>query len=682
MALIIVYVLSLILICIEPIKIAGIFLSVCYLPGLCFLSIGKRAAVKFEDLILAFPLSIGISSLLIFAALSAGVNAGNISNLIILISGAAVVFYVISRRKSKLWARVEIDRKEIAYSLFAVSFTALLTIPIYYVPDGTAASWHSFLHSSLVTNVLHGFFPPENPGLGGAGIGYYWGFHTLIAVLSHVKYFQPIQVMFAMNFISLFAIFCITYIFAKKFGLKERYIYIMSFALIGGLMRFDAGIYIIYKFLSGQLMPLKTIASSSMDRFDIFADWTSGIPWYDARMNFLHKYYNVSGMLPAVCLCLAYFLLLLLFLKRGTSDNKIYAAGTGIIIYACTYIYPPLAIVPFFHAPIWSLLIYFSCRGSMKEKAGEALFILLPYIIALLLVAPYLLYIMKAGSAGQGPALRLDLYHQSLKNVIAFSVLSPIILHGVWISRTNHAYSGEFIFLMVSTFICLLLSVFLRVSFDNSYKFNYVLNFFFAFYLVVVLEKWLPSVKNRWIKACATACIIFSLLLNPLTVIASYVLSSTEEQYILSSGHVIYTNDKRQNEAYEWIRNNTPPDALVMLGHLETKWPCCGVNINYETAVFAERSLYVIKDSDITMNSPEYERRVRFREKLFQNAEDPEVVNYFTALKRPLYLLLDGNLPDTVYKTQDRFKDFPEDPGVRFSMVFHNKRQRIYRINY
>ena len=64
MALFIIYIFSAFLVFFinfEPFTTAGVFISIGYLPGLCLFILGKKNDLEFEDLILAFPCSIGIS---------------------------------------------------------------------------------------------------------------------------------------------------------------------------------------------------------------------------------------------------------------------------------------------------------------------------------------------------------------------------------------------------------------------------------------------------------------------------------------------------------------------------------------------------------------------------------------------------------------------------------------------
>ncbi len=673
---------------IEPFTVVGIFLSLCYLPGLCIFAILKREALLFEDLILSFPCSIGVSSASILAMLFIGVPVEFIPVIIHLFVGAAVVFLMITRNKGKAYTVVEIKKQELLFCFFALLITLLLSIPFFLGANRNSIAAHVFHHSLMVTQILNGIFPPENPGLGGTIIGYYWGFHALIAALTVKTNINQIQIVFILNVLSLYAIFCIAYSFAKAFNLSEGLRYIMPLALIG-LMRIDAGLLFIINAASGKLMSFNEITSSPipMEAFDILANWLQGLSWYDSRLLFTRKFYNISAMPLAICLCLSYLMLLLLTVKEKAACNKVYPICTGFVIFACFINYPPLAIFLLLHAPLWTCYIFLSTSSDLKGKLRESFSFILPYITAILCVLPYLLFVIKSrdiSSSGQGGIFSVDFYSQSLKNIVVFLVPLPVILYGGWTALKRLSFPKGISFLLIGTAVCLFLTVFTRWPFDNSYKFNYIMAFFFALFFVLALSNLLPLITNRLLRQLVTSAIFLFLSLTPLLVEASYFVSSfsTEFEYVFSGRHIIFSRDKGRNRALDWIRKNTPPNALLMLSYVKTKYPCCGMNSNYEQAAIAERTLYVITDTDYTVSNPEFDKRIRFREKLFENAEEADVIEYFNSLHRPVYLLVESDLPKDFYHVEDRFKNFPDNPGIPFELLFQNNIQRVYLIRF
>ena len=342
-------------------------------------------------------------------------------------------------------------------------------------------------------------------------------------------------------------------------------------------------------------------------------------------MRFLHKFYGASAMPLAVCLSFSYLLILLILLKKNTMDKidkTVYLISMGLVIMACIFIYLPLSIIPLLHIPLWAGFILLSNHSGFKEKFREASEILIPYAIAVILTLPYLFFIIKSGPVGKEQFISLDLYSQSIKNLFVFWLPFPVIIAGLWVAIKRLTSSRELLFLLVGTLLCLGLTVFMRLALNNSYKFTYILVFFFAVFFVFALSSWLPSIPNRWLKGFITVTIILILLSNPILVGASYILSYwfRDTTYTFSGTHIMFTNDNYINEIYTWIRENTPPEALIMLTYLD---PVQRNRVSlvpedsYKSAALTERNLFVLKDMNFIESNPEYSKPLSITNKLF-----------------------------------------------------------------
>ena len=674
----------LVLIDTEPFSAIGIFLIICFLPGLCFFYLGRKKEITFKDLILVFPCSVGISGLLTLGTLFVGMHVKYVPLLICAIAAIVIVFILISKKNGKAGPVLVLTRQEGFFVMFAFLTALIMSIPYFIGPNRGFIAAHAYHHSSFVSQILNGIFPPENPGLGSTTIGYYWGFHAIVAAIATQTDLHQLQIVFTLNGIALFIVFCMTYGFARAYDLPEGYRYILPLA-VAGLIRPDIGLYCISKLISGTLIPFENIMlANDLSPMEVFGVWLNDLPWYDTRLFLLNKFYNISAMPTAICLCFAYLLMLLFNLNSKIVD-RVYSAGLYIVIAACILIYPPLAILLLLHAPIWSVYIFISNKGNFREKAGESLTVLIPYIMGILTVLPYLLYIMASrdiSSSGQGGIFSFSLYSQSLKNLFAFLIPSPLIIYGIWLTFKRRALSREALFLFIGTLLCLVLTLFTRWPFDNSYKFNYILIIFFSLFFVFGLAAWLSSFSSKLLGRFSLTTVIMLLLMTPIIVEAAYIVSclSMDRYVVFSKGHIVYAQEWRKNEAYEWIRENTPGNSLIILGYTETNWPCCGLNSNYEAAAFSERTLYVVKDEDYTVSNPEFEKRISFREKLFEDPEDRAVIEHFNSLNRPVYLLIDDRLDRDKFFVEERFEQFPPDLGKEFVPVFQNERQRVYHI--
>jgi len=259
----------------------------------------------------------------------------------------------------------------------------------------------------------------------------------------------------------------------------------------------------------------------------------------------------------------------------------------------------------------------------------------------------------------------------------------PMIIYGFKVALKRFSSTLELWFIITSTLLCLTLALFLRMPLDNSYKFNYVLTFFLAMFFVFAIRSLVDIFSRQLYKIVFAGGVILILMLTPVAVEVSYIISYllSEQYFAFSDKHVVYASDKTRNEAYEWIRSNTPTDTLLILSYAETPLPCCAINPIYEPAALAERSLFVIKDTDYTARNPEYAERVRMRNQFFKNADNPEVINFVKMLKRPIYFLVEDKLPG-VSLDKSSFKEIQEKPGDGFELVFHNVSQRVYRLSF
>jgi hypothetical protein len=637
----------------------------------------KKDSLKFEDLILAFPGSLGISSSLTLGLLYIGIHVKFISYIIYGIIGFIVLLYIFKYKKLPSLV-INLSDKEVRFIIVAFLMTLIFSIPV--ISERVAISSHGFHHSTIVTQVLNGIFPPENPGLGGTALSYHWGHHTLVAVLSSPTNIHPLRIISLLNVMALFIIFCTAYSTAKILDFPEGYSYLVPLALIG-LMRSDAVIFFVNKLLSGNLMGLTHTSLSEMRPSHILQNWVwgGGAFWFDRRLFFLNKFYNANSMPLGISICLSYFLLLLIHLKKIYKHqyNKIYLINIGLVIIACSIIYPPLAIIPLLHAPIWAGFVFLSKRIDFKIRIKETMEILIPYSIAVIIVLPYLLSV--SSNTGE-PVIRIRFWDQSIRNLVAFWLPIPFIIIGALFSFKKFKLK-TFLFLVVSASLCLSLSTFTRVALWNSSKFTFILSFFYALYFAYAVLNLLQLFSNRLLKRIFLACIIIFLLITPILTEASYIISPwfRDETYSFSGKHIIFNRDSKRNEAYTWIRKNTPPEALVVLTYVETSNPdSIAQNSTYEPAALTERNLFVIKDW-YTVPHPEYTKRVTIREKLLSDYSDPDVEGFFESLNRPIYLFVEKQLPP-VYLIDEVFKKIPDNPEG-FSLLFRNKNQSLYLLD-
>ena len=326
---------------IQPLKIIGIFFGICYLPGLSLLAIIKKDILKMEDLILSFPVSVGISALLTLVLLYSGIHVKFIVYIMYAVTGLVLLLHMIKSSGAPS-LRIELSSSEISFIIVALLTTVMFSIPV--ISERISISHHGFHHFSMVTGIFNGFFPPDNPGMGGTAIGYQWGYHTLVAAISFPMDLHPLRIFSIFNIISLFFIFCLTYRCARSFGISKGHCYLVPLAVIG-LMRSDAIFFYAQKLISGNFPPVENLASAPLN---LLTSWVKGVSYLDTRLFFMNKFYNANNMPLGICLTFAFFFILLILLEKKTGENKrkTYFILLAVVLIAIAVIYAFFLIVP------------------------------------------------------------------------------------------------------------------------------------------------------------------------------------------------------------------------------------------------------------------------------------------------------------------------------------------------
>lgn len=666
---------------------AGMLLGTCFIPGItCYLLL-KDDNLSFADLALSFPVSIGLSSLLILISLWLNINIRYTGFVVI---GASLLFmlFAIIKRKNRGLPGIIITLDERRFVGIALIAILIFSIPVFSVR--VTISHHGFHHFSLVTNILNGFFPPENPGIGGEPIGYHWGYHAFVASLSSSSNINPLRIFSILNIISLFIIFCIAYSCARIYNIPARLCYIAPIALTG-LMRSDAIFYFLRNMIRGSF---PVIESDSSAPLKLLSQWVWGVSFLDTRLFFLNKFYNANNMPLGLCFLFSFFMIVLMLLGN-TGEKK--PRTTLLILMSLTLTglalnYAFFLIIPLLMSPVWAVIYSVAGRRANNGKIRDFLRFLTPCIIAALFSAPYLLAVASGGNvvtAGKDldefRFLYLDI--QAVRNLVVFLLPSPFIIYGFWILYRRYDLSGKSLFLFSGTLLTLFLSVFLRLNWANSAKFSFVLSFFFLIPVLMLIEKMLERFTGTVLQRILFAGVSVYLLFTPLLTEAAYISSPwfIDKTYAFDGRHIVFNKEKTRNEAYQWIRNNTPHDALILLPFFATPHAPGGVTIaqafSYRPSALAERSLFVIRDV-YALVTKEFENRAAIRDILFNTPGDDRVRKYLKSLKRPVYLLTEEGYRDDELVSDVEMDNLPESADDFFKTVFKTGKQTVYKIEY
>ncbi len=671
MYLIILYIITLIFLFagIAPLKILSVIALTSLLPGITLLTIIKKDGIDFDDFILSFAFSIGLSSLLSIMLLYAGVKTGYIVYLLYFIYGS-LALYKGFRNGSNF--NIIPSKETISFAFVSIITTLFLSLPL--LSDRIAISTHGFHHSSMITQIINGIFPPENPGLGGMKIAYQWGYHAFIAVNAFHIDLAPLRVMNVFNILSLFLIISLVFRSGMLIDIKRSYAFLIPLAILG-LMRSDACLFFFKSVLINGLDNTFQLTESILP-LDILQGWIlgGGAPWFDRRLLFLNKFYNANNMPVGIFLCLAYFFAFLIMYKRE-GKRHIYYFIISIIIIANIIIYPLLAMVPLIHYPVWTAYSFLKDK-NVKKNFVSLVKIGLPYVTALIITLPYMLSI--TGSVNE-PVLRIVFWDQSIRNLVTFWLPAPFIILGflIWIK----SYPREDIKMLFFTGLILtfLFATFTRLPHWNSAKFTYILSYFYAIFFIISVSWLLRESFLRKLRYVVIIFVILFLSFTPLLTETAYLLSPwfKDVEFSFLGKHIVFKKDKGRNGAYQWIRENTPPNSLIIMNYVTTHNPDkIAQNDIYMVSAIAERNLFVVKDW-YTEPLTEYKRRLIIREKIFSFSLSKDVIDYLRGLRRPVYIFIEKNPPSN-YVVDFKYNMIRDTEG--FEPVFENDFQKVYKL--
>jgi hypothetical protein len=165
----------------------------------------------------------------------------------------------------------------------------------------------------------------------------------------------------------------------------------------------------------------------------------------------------------------------------------------------------------------------------------------------------------------------------------------------------------------------------------------------------------------------------------------AYIVSPwfKDDTYTFSGRHIIFKEAKDKNDAYIWLRDNTPKDSLILLPYLAVSYPYWDIvahNYTYRVSALAERSYFVIKDV-FAWTSQGYEERVKMRKYIFNDPDNPELIKYLKDLNRDIYILVEDTREED-YLKDVIFDEIPHSNDKIFKLVFNNKKQKIYHLIY
>ncbi|RKY10561.1 MAG: hypothetical protein DRP65_06410 [Planctomycetota bacterium] len=457
---------------------------------------------------------------------------------------------IFGRRENLIWA--------------LLIFTVLLIFVYKLNPANRILSFHGFMHTGMVYQILNGEIPPSNALMSGEKLPYPWGLEYTAAKISDVFNISPSYSFAVLNIVSL--IVCMVLIYAvSRLLIKDSTANILS-ALIA--------IFAITVGNNYLLNSLKHIGLAQAYR---------GVPAFV-------KFSNING----IPLGLVFYLLFLYSIIKIFIDKRILPMALLFLlaVVGVGFFYPQF-LPGVIAATVTSCLVNMLCR---RMQDGAPCFPRSVTAMGLLIAGCSILYPYFA-SINSGVKGRIQFFNikslfmnAAIYIIICFPVLLIIFLNRKYLAKNvDRRVLVTIVSVTVATLGCYLC---IHLTWTNEYKFSM---------LSMITLGILGGVAFRLMAKWCKKSVVFILLL--LFMFPAFNNIYTRLRYFdffelpyIEKGKYIYSRNFEENELYEWIRNNTNVEDVFI--DTEPLLP-----------VLAQRHIYVALDRQVQgriVRSPGY----------------------------------------------------------------------------
>ena len=470
----------------------------------------------------------------------------------------------------------------------------LPAIAVYLKSPRLQMSFHGNLHSAYTYAVLNGQIPPDNPMLSGEPANDYWLFHVLLAAVVHVTRLAPPLAGALLNLVALAGSLFFVSRIAKELGLWPKSALARGCATLVALFAFN---------LFGVVHVLVDARSSEVtDPLGLSEMVVSGA----ARSSgLLAKFLNFNGFPVGVFM----FLLALFCAVRLTEQITAWsvagflAGALGAFAFHVTTGLFALAVLP--AAILLSCLI--TRRRPSWGMTRAAAGVLVP--TSLVVLGALLHYALTAASAlEETGSLGFSKLNLTRFLGVAYPVL-PLFLIGAWWAVRARAASRVLVGLVAAGGA--LLACFALLPGENQYKFDFLALLAGGFVALAAWRRLWEGDRTRVIAGVLAALALALVAANQTYTALSYGRSRmADDGSIAYDGRdVVGGANSGQAPAWEWIKDNTSPEAIVVV-------PLTSRD-RARFLALSQRRAYVVKGGIYTSGNTEFEHRRRIVQTLY-----------------------------------------------------------------
>lgn len=506
----------------------------------------------------------------------------------------------------------------------------LILIPMLVMIPGLLATFvdtkvqtisHADFHSSLLNQIIHGTFPPVSPQIPDLPIGYYWLYHAILAVPTHLLSLASPMVSASLNLIALICTLFWAWLVIDELEVKHKNYLIMGAMVM--IFLFSAnlfGVFHAWDFVVSDFPKFSSRRAMLLDGGDprLYGLWSKYLNYNSTPISLL---YYVSGILAILRLSKGQVNITnVVLLSFGIVGGVIFLFTNGFFLVAT--VIPALALLYLIHLfrnnasrSLFSIVptAIQDARQILSRYTLSQLGItlaILVFLFGMTLIHGLDVLSLFPGSTNFSFSSRFNL--QSLVNVNY--PLIPFILITVWLAFRKRDSLSQL--LVISTALGTLVAYVFVLSDNNQYKFV-LLNSLLVGLMTCRSLYWLMFESQQKVVRWAGYSVLFVMMgliwVNMTLISLEFInLALDGKQTYEYDGRYIMGRDSDYKDTFIWIRNNTPTDTLI-IQPLEME--------AFYTAMYTERLPYLgVYQFEFSKGITEYDDRLAALELFFNPA--------------------------------------------------------------
>jgi hypothetical protein len=434
---------------------------------------------------------------------------------------------------------------------------------------GVQAITHTDFHASLINQIIHGTFPPVNPQIPDLPIGYYWLYHALIAVPSHLFNIAAPLISVALIYSSLVMALLYLWLIVEELGFERRQYLVMSTLIMIILFNGNLfGVFHAWEFVVRdglQFISRRAMVLEGEPR--LYGLWTKYINYNSMPLTMMYFVMGVYGVLRIL---------------RGHITIANMTLVSFSIIGGTIFLFVPGFFLGATFAPAL-LVVYVVYRLQtsalsqvVRDVVSDIRQVFAQYTLRtwlLLIVSLGVLYLVTvvvglhvlslfptAGDFSLGSRFNLD-------SIVGVNYpMIPFLLMGVWLAVWKNDRFSQL--MVLATLIGFAMSYVFQLSDNNQYKFVMQTSLYVGLITARVLYYWIyEAVHIGWKRLGYVSMVIIIALIwvNMSLIELGFVqIALDDSQPYQYDGRYINGKNSDYQAMFHWIRENTPPDTLVI----------------------------------------------------------------------------------------------------------------------